>query len=168
MQTDRVDQIEGPPINPLDLDLRSDHYWYTPVTISENEWNFINPEIEDAPTSLDIAITRDDWETFLDGFETEEEINNESWSEDQMDTLVDERQYYYNIEAYGYTPDTYETSMNAFLEEAENEKYERLLPTAISYEDDHDLLNRMDDGSDDELVPRWLLQEKDTTADYSA
>ena len=161
MQIDRVDQTDSDPINPLDLDLRSDYHWYTPVTISKNEWNFLNPEINEAPTSQDIDITREEWENFLDGFSTDKQIQEESWSEDQMDTIVDEDQFYYNIEKYGYTPDTYENSMNAFLEEIENDEFERLFPTEISYEDIHDLLDDIDNGNEDDLLPRWLASQED-------
>jgi len=152
----RIDQTEHSPINPLNLDLRSDRHDYTPNTIAENEWSFVNPELDDPPTSEDIAITRSQWESFLESFDTPEELEEQSWSEDQMDTIVDKKQFLYTMADYDFTPDTYEESMNDFIEEAGLDEFERFLPTAISHEDIHDLTSRVDDGSDAENIPKWV------------
>ena len=161
METNRIDQLESSPINPLDLDLRSDREDYTPDTIAENDWMYVNEAIEEAPTRDKIAVRRPQWEAFIEGFDTPEELAEQSWSEDQMDTVVDKRQFLYTVDTDGFTHQTWDRSMNYFLEERDLDEFERFLPTAISHEDIHDLTSRVDDGSDYSIGSKWASQAKD-------
>ena len=145
--TGRVDQTirSLEPLNPLDLDLRDDVEWYTPNTIWKRPWTLNNDEISSAPTMRDIAVLREDWESFLEGFDTEQELEDQTFSEDQMDTIYDPEQFYYPLEEYGYTPDTYTKSMLDYIEESENDEFERFLPDDIGYGDPLDFLSDIDE-----------------------
>lgn len=139
----RIDQTSHPPLNPLDLDLRSDIKTYSPTNLYHNDWWFVNNEIEDAPTPGEVAVTREDFEDFIDAFATLKKRLSKTRSARPLDTTVDPEQFDY---PQLHPPEDYEESMDTLIEDAD--EFYGIMPDVVDYEDVKNNLNKVDDGSD--------------------
>ena len=140
---ERIDQTSHPPLNPLDLDLRSDVTSNSPVNLYHNDWWFVNDEIIGDFTPREIAVTRADFTDFIEDFGTLSENLAEGWPFDTLEEIVDREQFYYPL---NYSPDSYDEAMTEYIDAADD--FYGILPDEVDYEDPQDFLKRVDDGSD--------------------